>query len=257
MINGVALIVNGIPITTYDITKVIKQSGKSEQFAIDFLTQNALEEAEIKRMQIKIEQKDIDRFIQTLVVKNRLNSQEEFFQALQYQGISKSTFLKKIKKEILKTKLFQKLSSILVSKPTDREIRDYYNSHKKEFLTSTYYDLTFYQSRSKEALLTKIQNPLLYIPTVIINSHKFQWDNISEQLQTIVQNLQVGEFSKITYQNGGYISIYINDKGKSMVVDFKKAKNLIFHKLFTKQQEVVLKDYFENLKRDAKIKFIR
>jgi len=256
-INGVAITVNGVPITLYQIDELVKQSKQSRNRVVELLIKNALEESETEKLRLKATDSDINRFVDNLVRQNRLNSREEFYQALKYQGISKEQFLERVQKEVLKPKLYQRITSSKISQPTDKELKDFYNRNRADFLTASHYDVIFYQSRSREALIEKITNPLLYISTVVVDSRRVEGANTPPQLKEVIKNLKVGEFSKIIAQNGAFLSIYLSGKGDEVKIPFEEAKGEIAQKLFIKQQTKILKNFFEGLKREAKIEYLR
>jgi len=127
IINGVAIQVNNIPITLYDIKLAQNELGKSKKDVIQLLIQNALEESESQKFNLDVNEKDVDRFVLNLMAKNRIPTKDAFFQALQYQGIAKNDFIKNIKRQILKPKLYQKISASQIIPPTEKELQNFYN----------------------------------------------------------------------------------------------------------------------------------
>jgi len=127
IINGIAIQVNNIPITLYDIKISQKELGKSKSEVIQLLIQNALEESESKKFHLEATDKDVEIYISRIMTQNRIPTKDAFFQALTYQGISKDAFITNIKRQIIRTKLYQKISSSQIIPPTEKELNNFYN----------------------------------------------------------------------------------------------------------------------------------
>jgi len=126
IINGVAIQVNNIPITLYDIKVAQKELGKSKAEVVQLLIQNALEESESQRFHLEATDKDVELYISKIMAQNRIPTKDAFFQALKYQGISKDDFLKNIKRQVIKPKLYQRISASQIIPPTDKELKHLY-----------------------------------------------------------------------------------------------------------------------------------
>lgn len=257
VINGVAIKVNGIPITLYDIETAQKELGGSKSETVNLLIQNTLEEYEIDRLGLQASERDIDLFISNLMAQNRVPSKEMFFQALSYRGISKDEFLEGVKKQVLRPKLYQAISSSKVSQPTDEELKEIYNQNLSKWRVADSYDVTIYSSRDVSALREKILNPLLFNRSVQMSRESIKGGEVNGQIRDILSKTEDGQFSEVIPMGGAYSIFYINGREGERVLEFDEVVNDIRTEELLSQQKRVVENYLKRVRAEAIIEYLR
>ncbi|HIQ47965.1 MAG TPA: peptidyl-prolyl cis-trans isomerase, partial [Sulfurovum sp.] len=94
MVDGIALIVEGEPVTTAEIRAVQKQMQVSKQEATDLLIQDRLQQSAMK--DIKVDEKSVDAKISGIALQNNLTV-PKMQKILKQQGTSWSKYRKSIR----------------------------------------------------------------------------------------------------------------------------------------------------------------
>jgi parvulin-like peptidyl-prolyl isomerase len=255
-INGIAIKVNGLPITTFEIEMAEKELRLSKKDVVQILVQNLLEEYEISRLKIEISEEDIEYFVRSFMVQNRISSKEALFSALSYQGISKEDFFESAKKQISRPKLYQMIASAKISQPTEKDILNYFNENISKYRHAKEYNLTIYSSRDKNILESKSLNPLIYSQNISEDRKILKWQEANEAIQNILSDLKIGQFSQVVSNGNGYFLFYLNNKIGDEA-NFEDAKEEIRAEILMSQQKKIVENHFARLRAEAVIEYLR
>ncbi len=132
LINAISLTINNEPITLYEIHKIRTIYKVSVDEAIDLLIQQRLEESEIKRLGIVVDDFDVKEEIKKIASSNSL-SVFDFLDMLKSRGIDKDDYEKELKEKLKKQMLYRKIVSQRAQRPSDEEMLRYYKNNKDEF----------------------------------------------------------------------------------------------------------------------------
>jgi len=252
MVNGIAMIVNGEAVTTSEIRAVQKQMRLSKQQAVDLLVQDRLQKSAMKK--ISVPESEIDAKIAQIAAQNNLTV-PKMQKLLKQQGTSWSKYRKSIKESIKKQKFYREKVAATVAKPTEDELKIFYENHKKEFVIPTSISMVEYSSSSEEAmkkfLQTKKENG------VKSRSVKKSTNNINKALLGTILQTQNGSYTRPFNAGDRYISYKVLSKNGHKSMSFEDAKGAVAGKWRQQQQGKALKDYFEKMKTNADIKVIR
>ena len=149
MVNGIAMIVNGKAITTSEIHKVQNKMQVSRQQAVDILIQDRLQQYAMK--DITIPQSDIDSQIKGIANQNGI-SVEKMQKVLEKQGTSWKKYKKSIGESIKKQKFYREKVASSIAKPSEDELKLFYESNKDEFVLPTTVSMIEYSSSSESSL---------------------------------------------------------------------------------------------------------
>jgi len=147
MVDGIALVVEGEPVTTAEIRAVQQQAQVTKEEAIDLLIQDRLQKAAMK--DIHIDEKDIDDKIAGIAAQNNLTV-PKMQKILKQQGTSWSKYRSSIRNALKKEKFFQKKIANTITAPTDDELKIFYNNHKEEFIIPSHVNLIEYSAPLKQ-----------------------------------------------------------------------------------------------------------
>jgi len=249
LIDRVVAVVNGDIVTLYDLNRAFKpyeanikalryppEQERQTLFQVrsDVLNQlidSQLADQQVKRYQISVTQKEIDTTIERLK-EARSFTDEQLRQGLAAQGLTMEEYRKEIESQILRSKLVNRevKSKIVITKD---DIKAYYETHKQKYAGSRKYYLwnifikaseyerddalkeiqaieaKLKQGASFEALVKQLNESTA--PAKGTDLGLYRRDELSAQLQTVVENLKAGEYSQVLETNFGYQIIYVQE----------------------------------------------
>lgn len=258
IVGGIALFVNGEPITLYAIQKAQKTLNTDKIRATDFLIMEKLRESEIKRLKIEVTESQLDSQISQIAQQNNM-SLDEFYSAIMKEGMSLTEYRTKLKEQILTQELMRK---ILFSSNIGQEdeLRKYYNEHSGEFMIPKEVQTIKFVSNDKASLEHFItQGITTQVPSSIAQENQtLQVSNLPATIADALIATPEKSFSQVMEaENGSYVVFYIQKRNSVQQVEFDKAKNYIAQKLIANNQEKILQDYFERVRSRSKIVFVR
>lgn len=256
IVGGVAIKVNGDPITIYEIKNIQKQRHFDKSQAIEFLIAQRLKTQEIERLKINVDDERLDREIENIASQNQMNTQQ-FMLALKREGIEYDLYRDELKDQIETRELMR---NVLLSAETssEDEIHKYYNEHKSEFNTPKEVEVARYSAKNPKLLERTIANPNTTISGVEKTQEKLELSALNPQIAQLFSSLKEGRFSQILDAGGGnYVTFRVVKKHGQTLMSFEEARQYIAQKLSQNSQEKVLSEYFEKIKQKAHIQTLR
>ncbi|MDQ7046199.1 MAG: peptidyl-prolyl cis-trans isomerase [Sulfurovum sp.] len=252
MIDGIAIIVEGEPVTIAEIRAVQKQLQVSKKEATDLLIQDRLQKSAMR--DIKIDEKSIDAKVAGIAAQNNLTI-PKMQKILQQQGTSWNKYRSSIREAIKKEKFYQEKVVNKIPNPSDDELKLFYNNHKNEFILPKTIHMIEYSAKS-EASMKKFlgtKNKKGIKSRSVTKSSK---DLNPALLRSILQT-QDGSFTRPLNAGDRYISYKVLSKQGEINMPFETSKGAVAARWKQQQQGKALKDYFEKLKTNADIQIIR
>ena len=258
MLAGVAIVVKDEAITLRDIKKEMEVSNVSKEMAINTLVRQKLEESEIKTRKISVSNTEVYDDIKQTAQRNNMSVGQLYEAALNANGISSNELKIKVKQKLLAQKLYNSIAYSQASRPTENELKEYYDLHKESFSHPSSFTAVIYQTTDQYALTKKIENPMFYAPQIQTQEQELQYDRISPELASLLQKTEVNTFTPIVPDaNGGYMSFYVKAIKGVQDLGFEKMRGQIENEILSKKREQVLGDYFARLKENAEINILR
>ncbi|WP_373036203.1 peptidyl-prolyl cis-trans isomerase [Sulfurimonas sp.] len=256
--DGVAVVVKGSAITLYDIKKEMQTSRVDAKTATDVLIRKTLEKQEIQERKLSVSSGEVYDDIKQTAKRNNL-SVNEFYEAVRNSsGLSSTELKEKIKEKLLSQKLYSSIAYSGLSEPTDEEIEAYYKSHKDSFAHPSGFKVIIYQSKNKQILQEKIDNPMFHSSEITSNEQALPYDRISPELASLLERTALNTFTDaVPDGKGGYMSFYIKEVESAKETGLESVRNQIMNMIAAEQREQVLGDYFARLRHNADIKMIR
>ncbi len=258
MIDAVAVVVDGEPITTYEILNAAEKLGITKKAAIDLLVRQKLEEKQIKKLGIKVSESEVEKAIEE-IARSKGMDLLSFQQALERQGIDWEGYKKAIKKQLLRKKLYAKIARTQTKMPSESEMKAYYESHPEEFTVAKKVEVTKYISPSKEVLARVAENPMAPQDPMVLTKGKeiIDLSKVNPQFASLLARTPEHSFTPILPLGDRYLLLYIDRKIGVEKIPFEEAKNYILNKLANKSGTKNVKEYFDKLKAAADIKVLR
>ena len=183
MVDGIAMVVNGEAVTTSEIRAVQQQMNLSKQQAIDLLVQDRLQKSAMKK--IRIPQSAVDTKIAQIAAQNNMTV-PKMQKLLKQQGTSWSKYRKSIAESLKKQKFFKEKVSATMVKPSEDELKIFYEHHKKEFIIPTSISMIEYSSTSEQTL----KNFLLHSISSLFKT-KNLWSSVAFTVSFSPHNPQI------------------------------------------------------------------
>ena len=259
VIDAIAIVVDGEPITTYEIEKTAKRLGIPPSQAVDLLIQKKLEEKEARRLGVRVDDFELERAIENFAAKKGMDL-FELRQALQNQGVPWQEYKKSFKEQLLRQKLYDKIAQIQAGHIGEAQLKEYYDTHKSEFEVAKRVKVMKYISPSKEVLERIRRNPL-YEPSDPLLLQKGEevvdLEKVNPQFAAMLSQTPEGSFTQILPLGDRYLLLYVQSKEGKETIPFEEAKNYILNKLAKENRAKSVKDYFDKLRASANIEILK
>jgi hypothetical protein len=251
--NGVAIVVNGEPITVAEISAVQKQLGVSKRDAKDMLIQNRLQKSAMKN--ISVSEDEIDKRVDLIAKQNNL-SLKKMQSVVKQQGQSWNKFRDQIKISIQKQKFFRTKIAKTIQTPSDDELKIFYHNHSELFKAPSSVKVIEYSASTAGKIQSLLQNPS-NSSGVKKRNITFTGANVTPQLLTMVSQTDVGQFTPAFNNGSAYIAYKVLSKGKGKMKPFDDVKNSVIIAWKKEQQSEAIDAYFKKMKSGANIEVIR
>jgi len=251
--NGVAIVVNGEPITVAEISAVQKQLGVSKKDAKDMLIQNRLKKSAMKG--IVVSEDEIDKRIELVAKQNNL-SLKKMQATVKQQGQSWNKFRDQIKLSIQKQKFFRTKIAKTIQTPSDDELKIFYRNHSELFQIPSSVRVTEYSASTAGKIQALLKNPS-NTSGVKKRNITFKGANVTPQLLTMISQTEMGRFTPAFNNGNAYITYKVLSKGRGIRKPFKDANNSVIMAWKREQQSEAVDAYFKKMRSGANIEVIR
>jgi len=256
MIGGVSVLVNGQPITTYEIKDFARKNHISTNDAVNALIQDKLAEEEAQRLGITVTNAELEGAIATLAKKNNLDV-ASFKKRVVQEGKTVYELKQDLASQIKKDKLYQRILEGSIKKPTQEDLRRLYEQHSREFNLPTKVDVVQYVAMDKERLRTKLRTPAFPIDGVAEGKTTLPINAIPPELAKTLVKTKTGRYTPIMSVGGGrYVSFKVLKKYHKNI-SFEEVKPKLMMAYLAERKQAKLIEYFEKKKAEATIKVIR
>jgi len=256
--DGVAIVVEDKAITLLDIKKEMQTNHIDAKKAADLLIRKKLESIEIKQRGITVTSSEIYDDIKKMAERNHMTVNEFYDAVREANGLTSAELKEKIRQKLLSQKLYSAISMSSMSEPTESEIKDYYELHKNSFKHPASFDVVIYDSKSRELLKEKVDNPMFYSPQIASNEQTLPYNRISPELASLLSKTPVGHFTPVVPNGkGGFMSFYIKSVESAKDAGLEAIKAQVINEIMAEKREAILSDYFARLRDNADINIIR
>jgi parvulin-like peptidyl-prolyl isomerase len=252
VVDAIAMVVEGEPVTTAEIRAIRTQMGVSKKKAIDILIQDRLQKSAMR--DIVIDEALIDGKVKDIAAQNHI-SITKMQKVLKSQGTSWSKYRGSIKEAMKKEKFFKNNIARAIPTPTEDELKLYYKKHKKEFFIPKSISLIEYSTPTMKEMKK-------FLSTKKTKGIKNKWmkkqtkDLDPTMLQSMLQT-QDNSFTQPLNAGDRIVTYKVLSKNGKTPMPFESARSAISNKWKREQQGKVLKDYFEKLKTNADVQYLR
>jgi FKBP-type peptidyl-prolyl cis-trans isomerase (trigger factor) len=250
VVDKIEILVNNIPITSYDIQQVESKLNMDKNKAISYLIDQAILKSAIKEKGIYVDDFDIDNEMEKIAKKNGM-SLFNFKNYLLQKGQ-----LEQLKQQIKLKLQKDKLLAALNVKVTREDVENYYKSHKNEYMLPKKIEATQYSAQNRDDLLQVIQNPLSQNPNVEIKDMTFDINQTNPRLMQFLAKVDLNSFSPIVNIQNRFVSFYVTNKEGDKPLPFDMVGGEIYQNLMAQKSQAILDDFISKLKAKADIQFL-
>ncbi|GAA8274707.1 hypothetical protein HpBT164_06210 [Helicobacter pylori] len=256
VVGGISLLVNGSPITLYQIQEEQEKSKVSKAQARDRLIAERIKNQEIERLKIHVDDDKLDQEMAMMAQQQGMDL-DHFKQMLMAEGHYK-LYRDQLKEHLEMQELLRNILLTNVDTSSETKMREYYNKHKEQFSIPTEIETVRYTSTNQEDLERAMSNPNLEVPGVSKANEKIEMKTLNPQIAQVFISHDQGSFTPIMNGGGGqFITFYIKEKKGKNEVSFSQAKQFIAQKLVEESKDKILEEHFEKLRVKSRIVMIR
>lgn len=256
VVGGISLLVNGSPITLYQIQEEQEKSKVSKAQARDRLIAECIKNQEIERLKIHVDDDKLDQEMAMMAQQQGMDL-DHFKQMLMAEGHYK-LYRDQLKEHLETQELLRNILLTNVDTSSETKMREYYNKHKEQFSIPTEIETVRYTSTNQEDLERAMADPNLEIPGVSKANEKIEMKTLNPQIAQVFISHEQGSFTPVMNGGGGqFITFYIKEKKGKNEVSFSQAKQFIAQKLVEESKDKILEEHFEKLRVKSRIVMIR
>jgi len=252
IVDAIALIVEGEPVTTAEIKALQTQMRVSKQEAINLLIQDRLQKSAMR--DIKIDEALVDAKISDIASQNNITI-PKMQKVLKKQGTSWNKYRSSITQAMKKEKFFRENISKSIPEPSENELKLYFKNNKKAFFIPSSISVIEYSTPTMNAMkkfLSSKKTKGVSKKSMKKNTKDLDPTLLEQMLQT-----QDKSFTKPLNAGDRFITYKILSKNGKRSMSFEMAKSGLSRRWKQEQQNKALKDYFEKLKTNVDIEYIR
>ncbi len=253
MLNGIAIVVEGEPITTAEVKAVQTQMRISRSEAKDLLIENRLQKAAMK--DIIISDDEIDSRIAKIAKQNNLST-KRLQQEIKKQGLTWNKFRDQISTSLKKQKFFRTKIAKTIPIPSRDELKIFYKNNTSQFKMPSSISATQYSASSKKNLESFFKNQSNK-KGIKQKNVSYKGASLTPQLSSMFAGIAVGSFTPILNNGSSFVTFRVSNRGKGVVKPFEQVENRVTMAWKNQQQAEVVKAYFQKMKSSASIEIIR
>ncbi len=260
IVGGIALTVDGEPITLYEIKQEQELSQQNVKKTVDILIRTKLEKIEAKNRNVTVTNAEVLEDLKKMAEQNNMSLSQLYETMSSSRHLSESQTKEKTKEKLRKQKLFDAIAMSQMEEPTQEELEEYYKLHLAEYQMPKSIDTMVYTSSDKDALERKISNPMINLPSVQMQNQTIEMAKVNPQLAQLLINTKNGSFTQILppmAQNQGYMAFYIMNKNDVNTPALALVQNQIQASIMNKKRDQVLSEHFQRMRMNADIKVLR
>jgi len=252
MIDAIAVIVEGEPVTTAEIAAVQQQMNISKKEATDLLIKDRLQKSAMNN--IEIAEDSIDSKIEAIAAQNNLTI-PKMQEVLKEQGTSWTKYRSSVKEAMKKEKFYQEKVVNTIPEPTEDQLKLFYTNNQEAFTIPASINMIEYsaptESKMKSFLQTKNKKGIKS------RSVTKQTKDINPALLGPILQTQNGSFTRPFNAGDRFISYEVLSTSGQSTMPYEASKGAVAARWKQQQQSKALKDYFEKLKTNADVQYIR
>ena len=265
----------------YSTDKEHQMLFKVREDMLNRLIYQKLQDQEVERLKIKVDESQIDQTIERIKEEN-FYTDEELRLTLANEGLTMEAYRGQIKEQILRTKLinFNVRSKVVITK---EDITSYYKNHPDKYGGKKKYHLyniiiktpLFADQSEKDKMKARMDKILTELTAgksfeTMVETYSgssldvgggdlglFRLDQLSPQLQDTIKEMNAGEFTPVLNTDQGFQIFFIKEivetSGKPLEEVSPEIEKILFNEIVEKK----FQSWLEALRNQSAIKIIK
>ncbi|MDD6056455.1 MAG: peptidyl-prolyl cis-trans isomerase [Helicobacteraceae bacterium] len=257
LVNGIAFFVNGNPVTLFDVYKMQRTQGVTQDIAVDMLINDELHKEEIKKRKIVVNDLELDDELDRIAKRNKATTTQLKSYIIE-NGRNWEEYKNSVKNELIKRKLYAQIVQDGIRMADENELQNYYNANKQEFMIPQSIDVTKYYSKDNKAIEKVLETKGAVVPSGVgIEEEVLQSNALNPQVVLAFTKGQVGSFTPIFPIEDSFITFLINAKNNPTLLPYENVRNVVLQKMMQQKEDYLIYEYFEKLRSNAKVNIVR
>lgn len=256
MINAVAAVVNGEPITLYEIRQAAAQEKIDAKKALDMLIDLRLQESRIKELGLGVDEYEVDTRVELIAKRNNLDSLT-LREVLEGRGMDWLAYREEVRKTVLNEKLAARVLSDELVPVGEEEIARHYEANAAAYAAPSEIVVVQYASRNERALRMSVQNPLVQNPEVSMQVQTLKADELNPRLLALLIETPVGRFTPLFPAGNQAVALLVREKKGMAPRPLAAVKQQILEELRSRREERAIASYFARERVRAEIVILR
>lgn len=255
---GIAFLVNGAPVTIYDMTSLATKSKEPYAKVKEILISKLLRQGELDNYNIDITKSDVERAIDEVAEKNGISRAELFATVASKNGLSIAQYRQNIKENLETKALTIKILQQNMRQSDKDRAKEYYDNNQERFNIPESFVTTRYSSKDPKLLKAILKHPKLVPSDVQRSDETIDIKSLPKQIAQVFVGIPKGSYSPILNDGKGLYTLFlIRERLNVRTIPFEQVKNYINEQLINDEQERILREHFEKLRFKANIVTIR
>jgi parvulin-like peptidyl-prolyl isomerase len=257
LVDAVSVIVDNEPITIYEIFRLSNQYNIPTKEALDILIRQKLELLQIKQMNIQVDDFTLNQQIEQIAEKNNMSVQN-FYKLLLSEGISADIYRSELKQKMQRDKLYQYIISGKYENIGEDQLLVYYNNNPKEFVKFESFDVIKLEGDNAQNLADiSYESAAESGQNIKRSDEKIFSAEENPNIVAMLSQTDIGAQTPVMQSKDGFVKYIVTAKNDESIIPFEYAKNSIMAKLISRQENTIIKEYFETIKSRASVTVIR
>lgn len=257
LVNGIAFFVNDYPVTLMEMYKIQQRDKVSQQVAMDLLINDRLHKEEIDKRKIVISEIEIQDEIARIARQNKATL-EQVKSYIIGNGGSWEHYKEEIKHNLQKRKLYQSITQEGLRMVDEKELENYYSTHRQEFSIPQSIEVVKYFSNNAQALEKVVQSNGKVIPSGVKKTNEvLQTIELHPQIVQAFTQGAVGRFTPIFPIADEFVVFVIKAKNNPALLPYENVRNVVMQKIMEQKEDYLIYEYFEKLRSNARVDIVR
>ncbi|WP_290881061.1 peptidyl-prolyl cis-trans isomerase [Helicobacter sp.] len=257
LVNGIAFFVNDSPVTLMEVYRIQQRDKVSQQVAIDLLINDRLHREEIDKRKIVINEIEIQDEIARIAKQNKATL-EQVKSYIIGNGGNWEHYKEEIKRNLQKRKLYQSITQEGLRMVDEKELENYYSTHRQEFSIPQSIEVVKYFSKDAQALEKVVQSNGKVIPSSVQKTNEvLQTIELHPQIVQAFTQGAVGRFTPIFPISDEFVVFVIKSKNNPALLPYENVRNVVMQKIMEQKEDYLIYEYFEKLRSNARVDVVR
>ncbi len=256
LVNAISVIVNGEPITLYEIHKTSSLKSISLREALDSLIQERLEVSQIKKLGVNADAFEVQSRLEAIAAQNNITI-SELKSFMLGKGMDWKSYESDIENSIKQEKLYRSIFANAILSIDVKDVRKYFDANPDEFKRANEFKLMRYNSANEESLKRILASPMSIVEGVTVTAETVQAATLDGRTRYFIDQTPIGEFTPFIKSDDGIKMYLVENKSKYESLSFEMVEAAIEAKLEDEKRQAAVDNYFEKLKSRADIVVLR